>query len=169
MENSKLDSYKPLLILAMIMTMLVVLPIPIVFKLSHIGTWEFSVAVIVMPFFYSVGGMIAEIYGLKIARQLIVIALFLDILFSIFTTVLIHLPSPANWLHQQDYNYVLGSSLMQSLLGAVGIYLSQYVNLYALTKWKILLKGRYFGLRSVGSSALGELIISAFIYFGIFE
>ena len=35
------------------------------------------------------------------------------------------------------------------------------VNAYVLTKWKIILHGRYFWLRSLGSSTLAEALYSA--------
>ena len=54
------------------------------------------------------------------------------------------------------------------------VYLiSSYANIRLLTKWKILTRGKYFWLRSVGSSSIGETIYSSLniwlILFGSLE
>lgn len=81
------------------------------------------------------------------------------------------LHSPAAWPNQAVYAKafeklprVVFSSIFAIMIGA-------FINAYILTKWKILLKGKYFLLRTLGASSIGEFIftISAYLieFFGI--
>src|SRR4029079_1592251 len=38
-----------------------------------------------------------------------------------------------------------------------------FFNIYFLSKWKMLVKGKYFWLRSLGSSAIGESVYTLFV------
>jgi queuosine precursor transporter len=53
------------------------------------------------------------------------------------------------------------------------VLIGAFLNAYVLTKWKILWRGRYFWLRSLFSTAFGELIFTTIVilvnYFGVFD
>jgi uncharacterized PurR-regulated membrane protein YhhQ (DUF165 family) len=49
---------------------------------------------------------------------------------------------------------------LRDLSGTLGLLVSSFVNIYLVSKWKILVKGRFFWLRSLGASAAGELCLS---------
>ena len=59
------------------------------------------------------------------------------------------------------YKYILGAPLLRiDLSGFIAYITANLLNSYILTRWKILLKGRKFWLRSVGSSAFSEAFYS---------
>ncbi|MES2203998.1 MAG: queuosine precursor transporter [Pseudomonadota bacterium] len=135
--------------------------VPLAYKIVSIGPFTLFGSIIVFPLIYIFGDVTTEIYGYKIARQLIWIALFCDTLFSCILTFGIHLPSPPSFQYQMAYNYILGHSIQLVLGGVLGIFVGQFLNIYILSKWKIFLKGRCFWLRSFCSSAIGETITMA--------
>ena len=48
----------------------------------------------------------------------------------------------------------------------IGVLSGAFINIYLISKWKIMTNGRYFWLRSIGSSTIGEalmLVISVLI------
>jgi hypothetical protein len=80
--------------------------------------------------------------------------------------VIIHLPSPTSWNLQIDYDKVfhplLGftvSTLPFAILGP------QFINIFLITKLKILTKVRFFWIRSIFSSVLGGMIGSTIAIF----
>lgn len=67
-------------------------------------------------------------------------------------------PSPV--LNQQEsYNYVLGSLWRSVSSEMLGVLAGAFINSMIISKWKIITKGKYFWLRSICSSAIGELIM----------
>ena len=55
---------------------------------------------------------------------------------------------------------MLGSVFRFFIANTIGIIAGITVNGYLLSKWKVMMQGRHFWLRSIGSSATGELITS---------
>ena len=47
----------------------------------------------------------------------------------------------------------------------MSIIIAGYININLLAKWKILFKGSYFWLRSIGSSAIAEILYSTLAVF----
>ena len=50
----------------------------------------------------------------------------------------------------------------------VTTFISEFINIYIISKWKILLRGKYYWLRSLGSSGVGVFVyafIASFISF----
>ena len=41
-----------------------------------------------------------------------------------------------------------------------GVFAGGFVNTYLLTKWKILARGKFFWLRSIGSSSTGQFVFT---------
>ena len=76
-----------------------------------------------------------------------------------------HIPSP-NEQQSSAYLLVLGSLFRAVFAQMIGVICGGYVNVYLISKWKLLTNGRYFWIRSIGSSSLGEgvmLLISVTI------
>jgi uncharacterized integral membrane protein (TIGR00697 family) len=129
------------------------------YRLVEIGPFSITAGAFLMPFYYFLGDLIAEVYGFHVARRMIVAVLVCCIIFSIIITLLNQLPVPSNWAYGQDYNIVLGHLIRSTILGiGVAVLIGSYVNAYVISKLKVLTKGRVFIIRCIGSSAIGELI-----------
>lgn len=150
--------YFNLLAVLSVTCMLVAMLLP--YKIVQIGSFTFPGGVLIFPSSYIFSDVIAEVYGYKMARQLIWITIAAMCLFSTAIYFSIHLPSPPTWHLQHEYNVVLGSSLRAFVGFTVGLLISDFINVYAISKWKIMIKGRYFWLRSMGSTAIGEAAFS---------
>ncbi len=84
---------------------------------------------------------------------------FFNLLFAALIYFLIKLPSPNFWHYQNAYHYVLGGLLKANLSVIFAVLIGSLINIYLINKWRFLLKGRYFLLRSIASSALGEAVM----------
>jgi queuosine precursor transporter len=105
--------------------------------------------------------MIAEIYGYKITRSVILSGFTAQTLFVLVCQVVVIAPYPTSFKEYEAYNHILGSSLLRINISGFAAYIvANLINSYIITRWKILLKGRYFWLRSFGSSTFSEAIYS---------
>lgn len=128
--------------------------------LTYFGT--LSAASLISPLWYILGDIITEVYGYKSSKKLFWSVMVCQIMFSLACYFLIGLNSPAYWTGQGSYQLVLGDLLKFSLVGFLGIVIAWYINIKLLIKWKILMSGKYFWMRSVGSSGIGLIIYSVF-------
>jgi queuosine precursor transporter len=97
--------------------------------------------------------IVLEVYGYRIARSLIWTGLFCQFLFAIFATIAIHLAGPDN-----IYYYHVLNNLIPIYFGAlIAAFIADFINIYILSKLKILTRGRYFALRSLGCSIISNL------------
>ncbi|OGV27551.1 MAG: hypothetical protein A3F18_08105 [Legionellales bacterium RIFCSPHIGHO2_12_FULL_37_14] len=113
------------------------------------------------PFIFVLDDIIAEIYGYKITRALILSGFVAQTIFVMICQLVIHAPHPSFFQAQAVYASVLGASLFRiNVSGFIAYIAANLVNSYILTRWKVLLKGRYFWLRSLGASSISEALYS---------
>ncbi len=113
------------------------------------------------PFIFILDDIVAEIYGYKITRFMIISGYASQTLFALICQLVVIAPHPAFFKDQVSYAHILGSSLLRiDLSGFVAYIIANLANSYILTRWKVLLKGRKFWLRSFGSSTFSEALYS---------
>ncbi len=151
------SQYKALTFLSMVYITLVLAADVLIYKIAHVGSLTLTVGSLVTPFWFVMTDIIAEVYGYQIARRLIWSGIACGFLFTIICVTLINFPSPETWPYQAAYDQVLGK-LVRVFIGSVaGVIIGAFTNTYLITKWKILIHGKYFWLRCIGSSAIGQL------------
>lgn len=151
------SQYKALSFLSMIYITLILAADVLIYKIVQFGSLTLTVGSLVTPFWFVMTDIIAEVYGYQIARRLIWSGIACGFLFTLICVTLIHFPSPENWPYQPAYDQVLGK-LMRVFIGSIaGVIIGAFTNTYLITKWKLLVQGKYFWLRSIGSSATGQL------------
>lgn len=129
------------------------------YRLTQIGPFTLTAGVFLMPLYYFTGDLIAEVYGFKVAKQMVLAILICCTIFAGLITLLNYLPPPTNWKYKQDYDHVLGHILRSTTLGiGIAVLSGSYMNAYIISKLKIMANGRMFILRSIASSAIGELV-----------
>lgn len=128
------------------------------YRVIKVGPFMTPGGVFIFALTYTVADIITEVYGFKMVRQVIWSTLFCIILFNVICFVLIALPTPQNSHYSHAYDVVFGYNFHLLLGFSVSFIFSDFLNAYALNKWRILLQGRFFWLRSIGSSAVGETL-----------
>lgn len=137
----------------------------LIYKIISIGSFSASASTLVMPFWFVMGDIITEVYGYKVAREMIWIAIICQFLFAFFCTGLVSLNAPLGWSHQEAYDQVLGKLPRVTLASFFAIIAGAFVNAYTISKWKIFLHGKHFWLRSLAASSVGELFFTMVAYF----
>jgi uncharacterized integral membrane protein (TIGR00697 family) len=129
-------------------------------KWISLGSYFVFGGAFISPLLFILGDIIAEIFGYKIARNIIGFAFICQTLFAILCETVIATPSPSNWHEEHAYVYVFGSIFRIDISGFVAFFTSNIMNILIITRWKIIVQGRLFWLRSLGSSTIAEACYS---------
>ncbi|MCD6047107.1 MAG: uncharacterized protein K0S08_754 [Gammaproteobacteria bacterium] len=150
--------------LMMLYVTLTLVGCPVLFKIVKIGFINAPGGILPLPFVLLLEDIIAEVYGYRISRTLLWYLLFSMLLFIFSVVFIINLPSPAYWTGEAAYQQVFGSLETGVPIMVFGIFCGRFLNLYAITKLKILVKGRYFWLRSIFACLVGDIVALSIIY-----
>ena len=101
--------------------------------------------------------VVAEVYGYKVARQIIFCGLFSLLFMAVCVAICLKMPYPAFWKNvDAAYYLALESVVRTSIVSSIAVFIGQVINAYLISKWRILVKGKYFWLRCLGSSVIGD-------------
>jgi hypothetical protein len=123
----------------------------------------FDGGTILFPISYIFGDILTEVYGYRRSRRAIWTGFFcLSLASAVFYLVSI-LPGEATWQRyagQDAYAAILGGmSTGGIVLGSLAGYWSgEFTNSFVLARIKVLTKGGYLWLRTIGSTILGQLV-----------
>lgn len=136
-----------------------------IYKIINIFGIHISASTLIIPLWFLTGDIIAELYGYRVARNIIWLAVIFQFVFALICGLFAYIPSATNVLNNQlAYQEILGGLPRVAFASFIGIMAGAIFNAYIINKWRILLKGKYFGLRSIGASSLGELIFTVCVY-----
>jgi queuosine precursor transporter len=127
-----------------------------------------SGATIIFPLTYVLGDVICEVYGWKLTMKIVWLALLCEGVFAALITIIIHMPLYGVGDYQDQYTNVLGNMWIFVMGGIIANIVAGLLNIYFMSKWKILTQGRIFWLRSILATCLSEfvlIIITVFIAF----
>lgn len=128
-------------------------------RLVVIGNFDLSAAIFVYPFSYLICDVMTEVYGYKVARQVLWCSLLSWILSGVLIISVINLPTPGYWSsYSEQFDTVMAPYLRTIVSGIVAVVAGQFLNIYAISKLKILTNGRFFWIRSVSSCFSGDAI-----------
>jgi uncharacterized integral membrane protein (TIGR00697 family) len=138
-------------------------------KVITIGSHIATAAALVLPAWFLLNDVITEVYGYLFAKRLFWFTMLCLLIFSIMTNGLIYLPSPSNWNGGTSYHFVCAKLLFYYFIGLTGFIVSGLTNIYIISKCKSLLNGRYFWLRSIAASTIGEALYSIITGYIVFS
>lgn len=125
-------------------------------KIVEVGSIVFDAGTILFPVSYIIGDVIAEVYGYRKMRSLLVKGVALLLLTSVTFWIVGMLPSTADWGMQTQYNDILGVVWRIIFASITAIFVGELMNAYVLAKMKINTKGKNLWGRLIGSSAVGD-------------
>jgi uncharacterized integral membrane protein (TIGR00697 family) len=163
--NKDMKDTEYLLFFAMVYIAIDLSSMVFAYKIIAIGPIIGAASSLIFPLTYSIMDVIAEVYGYKIAKRIIIYSFVCDLIFAFLVLIISHIPS-LNILQTRAYMDVLGSLLRAVTAQMIGIISGAFINIYLISKWKMITNGKYFWLRSIGASAIGEgvmLMISVLI------
>jgi uncharacterized integral membrane protein (TIGR00697 family) len=135
----------------------------LLFKVVKIGPGVAPGGIFFLPLVLLIEDIVAEIYGYKISRALLWYILMSSLIFSICTVLVVKLPSPEYWHFDSAYHTVFDPLLRGGFSLFIAVLVGRFINIYALTKTKILVRGKYFWIRSVVSTSVGGFVALALL------
>jgi uncharacterized integral membrane protein (TIGR00697 family) len=159
------------LVMAMFVTVLIVSNIASSAKIIDWGVSIFGLRLsfdggtILFPISYIFGDVLTEVYGFKRSRRVIWTG-FACLILSAFVLWLVRImPGEASWqgyAGQDAYNNILGGvSSGGIVLASLTAYLAgEFSNSVILAKMKVLTRGKWLWMRTIGSTLVGEALDS---------
>lgn len=145
--------------LAMLYTTVMLAADVVAFKFENFFGLIESGATIIFPFTYVLGDIICEVYGWKTTMRIVWLALLCEGIFATLITAILYMPSYGIGEYQNQYINVLGNMWLFVLAGIVANIVSGLLNVYFMSRWKILMEGKVFWLRSILSTCISEFIL----------
>ena len=113
---------------------------------------------------YIISNLVTEVYGYRYGRQLIWLGIIATILFSTTNNFFNSFAAPAYWHYGKAYNTVFHISARTAIAYISAILTGDFLNIYILSKWKKLVKGKFYPLRLVSTSIIGESVYIVMFY-----
>ena len=158
--NKNTTEFKHIYFIAMLYMTLMILCSLIGSKLIKTPYSVMSGASLVCPFIFLMGDIVAEVYGYKIVMRLFFSGLICKIILILLSYFIINLPSPPNWDHQKSYVFIIGNLPRIYGFSILGMMTSWSLNAFILTRWKYIVKGKYFWIRSILTSGMSEILFT---------
>lgn len=130
---------------------------PMIYKMVSVGHILETAAIFLFPLSYALADVITEVYGYRIARQIVWTALICGFIFTGALQLVANMPGAPFWHHQYSYHIVFGKIFRGYVALTIASIAGNFINIYVISKFKILMHGKYFWLRSLLSTGIGEL------------
>ncbi|HAT7923597.1 TPA: hypothetical protein GJ766_15140 [Legionella pneumophila] len=117
-------------------------------------------SVFVFPLLFPINDSITELLGAKISYLMIVAIIICEFMFSFITHALAVLPSPSHWQNQDLYPILTTGFIHIAIADSISLAIGFFANTYVLDKWGIKWFGTGFFRRSLGATAVGELLFT---------
>ena len=127
-------------------------------KLISIGSIVLPASALLFPITYIVGDIIAEVYGYKKARMVIILGFAMNAFMVLFFKLAIALPASETWTLQEAYASVLGTTPRIFIASLSAFLVGSLSNAYVMDLIKKITKGKYLWMRTIGSTIVGEAL-----------
>jgi len=138
------------------------------FDLPIFGNVIFGAGILFFPIAYLFGDILTEVYGYAYDRRAVWVGFGALAFAAIMAQITIALPvAPGSYMaqYQQGMELVFGNSWRVVIASMLAFWSGSFINSYVLAKMKIWTGGCFLWIRTIGSTAAGELIDSSIFYF----
>lgn len=132
--------------------------------LPIIGHWAFGAGVMFFPLSYIIGDVLTEVYGYARARRVIWAGFAALIFMAFMSWVVVALPPASDWPDQSAYEAVFGNSWRIVAASITAFWAGEFANSFVLARMKLLTKGRFLWMRTIGSTIVGQGLDSLIFY-----
>lgn len=125
-------------------------------KVVQIGPITATAGLIVFPISYIINDCIAEVWGFGKARLIIWCGFAMNFLTIGFARLAILLPAAPFWEGDESFNFVFGLAPRIAVASLLAFLVGSFLNAYIMSKMKVATQGKYFSLRAILSTLVGE-------------
>jgi len=135
--------------------------------LPVLGTVVFGAGILFFPISYMFGDILTEVYGYAYDRRAVWCGFAALVFATVMSAIVIGLPAAPgdyNTHLQVGLEIVFGNTWRIVMASMLAFWSGSLVNAYVLAKMKIFSRGKYLWMRTIGSTAIGELVDSSLFY-----
>jgi len=132
-------------------------------KIVAAGPFRISGAQLLFPITYIFGDVFTEVYGYAASRRAIWMGFFASALLSVMGLIIVALPAAPDWPNQRAFEIVFHFVPRMVVASLIAYWAGEFSNAYVMAKLKLLTKGRYLWVRTIGSTAVGQLVDSVIV------
>lgn len=132
-------------------------------KLTVIHHWILPGGIFVFPFTFCICDIVGEVYGYAYPRMFIWIGVLAELAFSLIVIFVSHTSAPIYFVNVVAYKTVFDPTFRYVLSGLAGLIVGEFMNIYLLAKFKIAFRGKFYIIRSLISTALGQLLLTIIV------
>ncbi len=127
-------------------------------KIVDLKWFVFDAGTLLFPLSYIFGDILTEVYGYKQSRKVVWMGFAMALLMSVVFIIVGKLPPASDWGNQAAYDAILGLTPRIVFASLIAFFVGEFSNSYILAKLKILTKGKWLWMRTIGSTIIGELL-----------
>ena len=143
------------IIIGILFTAFLILSNLTAFKLASFASVNFPAGLIFFPLTYVFDDILTEVYGFKVSRRIIWMALFANIIIFMGTWLTIYLQPSPYWHNQEAYATVYQATLRVFIASMISYFCGEFANSTILAKLKMLTSGKHLWLRAITSTFIG--------------
>lgn len=113
-------------------------------------------AVIVFPISYILNDCLVEVYGFRRARLVIWMGFAMNFFVVLVSQLAIMLPGAPFWQGDEAFRSIFGATPRATIASMLAFLAGSTLNAWCMSRMKVSHQGRYFALRAIISSIVGE-------------
>lgn len=133
-------------------------------KVISIFGFSATAALIIFPVSYILNDTITEVWGYRKARLMIWTAFAMNFLAIVFMQLSVAIPPAPYWQGQEAYASAFSQAPRVAFSSLVAFLAGAFINAYVLSRMKVRLQGRSFGIRAIVSTLFGEAADSCLFF-----
>ena len=143
-------------IISMISVSFLIIAMIFTYRIIELGPFLTPGGVIPFAITYIIAGIITEAYGYKNARKIIYGNFICNFVFNITVNFLLKFPVPIGAQNTQSFIVIFDHALFVMCIYSIGFLFGDLANVFFVSKWRGLLKGKYFSFGSLAHLLLGK-------------
>lgn len=135
------------------------------YRYINIGSFIQSGGIFIFPISFIISDILTEIYGSNLAKKLVLYGVACQFIFALYAFFIVHIPAPSFLFNKNIYYEVFSPYLKFAIASTSSIVIGAWVNIVLLSKFSEYIGGKYFALRALMASTVGELLVTVISMF----
>lgn len=125
-------------------------------KQIAIGSITITGGLLVFPVSYIINDCVCEVWGYSKARLLIWIGFMMNFFFVAMCALCDFLPGAPYWDNDAGFHAIFGLAPRIAAASFIAFLTGSFINAYVMSTMKVSTHGKYFSVRAIASTVLGE-------------
>ena len=132
--------------------------------LDFFGITTITAGMLIFPISYIINDCIAEVWGFRRATLVIWTAFVMNFIVVSAGLLAVHLPAASYWEGAEHFNFIFAFAPRIVVASLLAFISGSFANAYIMSRMKVLHGGKYFSMRAIISTIVGESIDSVIFF-----